>query len=209
MFDRDRRFRTFWGLLALPVMNSPRALPVGNYSSRGHVIIAARSALVFFVRRICKTATNFLLTRAMLSSAYSEGPIMRLPGNARLGSTLYFKSPSLGEIMFIDVDVTPDEDGEVELLPEGIAELTARWCVPLNRMRKVRDFRPATREEVPVCVQRHNGVNPGRAHAMSMRRLARATSAPRGASANGVRYRLPLRLHCCCCSHATSRRYYS
>jgi hypothetical protein len=115
---------------------------------------------------------------------------MRLPGNARLGSTLYFKSPSLGEIMFIDVDVTPDEDGEVELLPEGIAELTARWCVALNRMRKVRDFRPATPEEVPICVHRHNGVNPGRADAMSMRRLARGTSAPRGASANGVRYRL-------------------
>jgi hypothetical protein len=158
--------------------------------SRGQVIIAARSGLVFFVRRICKIAANFLLTRAMLSSAYGGGPIMRLPGNARLESTLYFKSPSLGEIMFIDVDVTPDEDGEVELLPEGIAELTARWCVALNRMRKVRDFRPATREEVPVCVQRHNSVNPGRAHAMSMRRLARATSAPRGASANGVRYRL-------------------
>jgi hypothetical protein len=85
---------------------------------------------------------------------------MRLPGNARLGSTLYFKSPSLGEIMFIDVDVTPDDDGEVALLPEGIAELTARWCVALNRMRKVRDFRPATREEVPVCVQRHSRVSP-------------------------------------------------
>jgi hypothetical protein len=115
---------------------------------------------------------------------------MRLPGNARLGSTLYFKSPSLGEIMFIDVDVTPDDDGEVERLPEGIAELTARWCVALNRMRKVRDFRPATREEVPVCVQRHNSVHLGRTKAVSMRRLARATSAPRGASAKSVRHRL-------------------
>jgi hypothetical protein len=111
--------RDFWGLLALPVMDSTRALPAGNYSSRGHVIIAARSALVFFVRRICKTATIFRLTRVILSSAYDGGPIMRLPGNARLGSTLYFKSPSLGEIMFIDVDITPDDDSEIELLPEG------------------------------------------------------------------------------------------
>ena len=115
---------------------------------------------------------------------------MKLPGNARLGSTLYFKSPSLGEIMFIDVDVTPDDDGEVELLPEGIAELTERWCVALNRIRKVKDFRPATREEVPACVQRYSGVDPGRAPAMPMRRLLRATSAPRAASANGLRYRL-------------------
>jgi hypothetical protein len=116
--------------------------------------------------------------------------MMKLPGNARLGSTLYFKSPSLGEIMFIDVDVTPDDDGEVELLPEGIAELTGRWCVALNRMRKVKDFRPATREEVPACVQRYSGVDPGRAPAMPMRRLPRATSAPRAASANGLPYRL-------------------
>jgi hypothetical protein len=116
--------------------------------------------------------------------------MMKLPGNARLGSTLYFKSPSLGEIMFIDVDVTPDDDGEVELLPEGIAELTRRWCVALNRMRNVKDFRPATREEVPACVHRHIGIDQGRAPAMPVRRLARATSAPRAASANGVRYRL-------------------
>jgi hypothetical protein len=143
-----------------------------------------------FLRRICKTATNFRLARAMLSSAYGGGPMMKLPGNARLGSTLYFKSPSLGEIMFIDVDVTPDDDGEVELLPQGIAELTGRWCVALNRMRKVKDFRPATREEVPVCVPRLNGVNPGRAPDMPMRRLARATSAPRAASADGVPNRL-------------------
>jgi hypothetical protein len=171
-------------------MDSPRALPAGNYSSRGHLTIAAWSATDFFVRRICKTVTNFRLTCAMLPSAYGGGPMMKLPGNARLASTLYFKSPSLGEIMFIDVDVTPDDDGEVELLPEGIAELTKCWCVALNRMCKVKDFRPATQEEVPVCVKRHSGVDTGRAPAMPMRRLARATSAPRAASANGVRYRL-------------------
>jgi hypothetical protein len=87
------------------------------------------------------------------------------------------------------VDVTPDDDGEVELLPEGIAELTRRWCVALNRVRKVEDFRPATREEVPACVQRHIGIDLGQAP-MPVRRVARATSAPRAASANGVRYRL-------------------
>ena len=52
----------------------------------------------------------------------------KLPDNARLGLTLYFKSPSLGQIMFVDVDASPDDDGEVELLPEGIAELSRRWC---------------------------------------------------------------------------------
>jgi hypothetical protein len=114
---------------------------------------------------------------------------MKLPDNARLGSTLYFKSPSLGKIMFIQVDVTPDDDGEVELLPEGMAELTRRWCVALNRMRNVKDFRPATREEVVAHVHRH-GVEQGRAIAKPTRRLTRAASAPRAASANGVRYRL-------------------
>jgi hypothetical protein len=154
------------------------------------VIIAAWSAPVFFVERICKTATNFLLIRAMLSLAYGGGPMMKLPGNARLGSTLYFRSPSLGEIMFIDIDITPDDDGEVELLPEGIAELTARWCVALNRIRRVKDFRPATPEEVPSCVQRYSGVDPGRTPATSMRRVARATSTRPAVPANGVRYRL-------------------
>jgi hypothetical protein len=57
-------------------------------------------------------------------------------------------------------------------------------------MRKVRDFRPATREEVPACVQRHNGVAHARAAAQPTRRSARAAFAPRAASANGVRYRL-------------------
>jgi hypothetical protein len=46
----------------------------------------------------------------------------KLPDNARLGLTLYFKSPSLGQIMFVDVDASPDDDGEVELLPEDIHE---------------------------------------------------------------------------------------
>ena len=39
---------------------------------------------------------------------------------------LYFKSPSLGKIMFIAVDASPDDNSEVERLPEGIAELTKR-----------------------------------------------------------------------------------
>jgi hypothetical protein len=115
---------------------------------------------------------------------------MKLPENARLGSTLYFRSPSLGEIMFIDVDVTPDDDGEVELLPEGIAELTRRWCVALNRRRKVKDFRPAMREEVVVHVQRRDGVDHRRAAAKPMLRLTRAASVVRAVSADGVRYRL-------------------
>jgi hypothetical protein len=54
--------------------------------------------------------------------------VAKLPDNARLGLTLYFKSPSLSQIMFIDVDASPDDDGEVELFPEGIAELSRRWC---------------------------------------------------------------------------------
>jgi hypothetical protein len=115
---------------------------------------------------------------------------MKLPDNARLGSTLYFKSPSLGKITFIDVDVTPDDDGEVELLPEGIAELTKRWCIALNRMRNVKDFRPATREEVFALDRRHDSVDQGRAVAKPTRRVTRAASAPRAASTNGVRYRL-------------------
>jgi hypothetical protein len=115
---------------------------------------------------------------------------MKLPENARLASTLYFKSPSLGEIRFIEVDLTPGYCGEVELLPEGIAELTRRWCVALNRMRKVGDFRPATREEVPACVQRHNGIDQPRAAAQPMRRSARAAFVPHPSSANGVRYRI-------------------
>jgi hypothetical protein len=115
---------------------------------------------------------------------------MKLPQNARLGSTLYFKSPSLGEIMFIDVDVTPGDDGEVELLPEGIAELTRRWCVALNRRRKVKDFRPATREEVVARLLRREGVDHRQAAAKPTRRLTRAAPAVRAASANSVRYRL-------------------
>ncbi len=114
---------------------------------------------------------------------------MRLPGNARLETTLYFKSPSLGKIMSVDVDVTPEDDGEVVLLPEGIAELTRRWCSALNRRREVKDFRPATREEVIAHVQRNDSVDQGRA-AKPSRRLRRAASAPRAASANTVRYRL-------------------
>lgn len=113
---------------------------------------------------------------------------MKLPGNARLGATLFFKSPSLGEITFIDVDVTPDDDGEVALLPEGIAELTRRWRAALSRMRKVQDFRPATRREVTAYVQRPEGVDQGRVAAKNAQRSTRASSMPSAASGNGVRH---------------------
>jgi hypothetical protein len=114
----------------------------------------------------------------------------KLPDNARLGLTLYFKSPSLGQIMFVDVDASPDDDGEVELLPEGIAELSRRWCAALNRRRRVRDFRPATREEVVAYVQRQDGVDQRRAVAKLARRSTSAASAPRAMPASDVRFRL-------------------
>jgi hypothetical protein len=114
----------------------------------------------------------------------------KLPDNARLGLTLYFKSPSLGQIMFVDVDASPDDDGEVELLPEGIAELSRRWCAALNRRRRVRDFRPATRDEVAAYVQRQDSLDQRRAVAKPARRLISAASPPRPAPAGGVRYRL-------------------
>jgi hypothetical protein len=110
----------------------------------------------------------------------------KFPDNARLGLTLYFKSPLLGEIMFVDVDASPDDDGEVELLPEGIAELTRRWCAALNRMHGVKDFRPATRKEIVAYVHRYQR----RVTAKPARRLTSAGSAPRAASTGGVRYRL-------------------
>jgi hypothetical protein len=88
---------------------------------------------------LSKTATNFHLTRAMLVLGYGGGIAMKFPGNARLGLTFFFKSPSRGKIVTIDVDASPDDDCEVELLSEGIAELTRRWCGALNRMHKVKD----------------------------------------------------------------------
>jgi hypothetical protein len=114
----------------------------------------------------------------------------KLPDNARLGLTLYFKSPSLGQIMFIDVDASPDDDGEVELLPEGIAELSRRWCAALNRRRRVRDFRSATREEVVAYFQRQDSVDQRRAVAKTARRSTSAPSAPRATLAGGVRFGL-------------------
>jgi hypothetical protein len=74
--------------------------------------------------------------------------------------------------------------------PEGIAELTRHWCVALNRMQKVKDFRPATRLEVADFVQRHDSVDRGGAAAKPARRVTRKESAPDAASANGVRYKL-------------------
>jgi hypothetical protein len=125
-----------------------------------------------------------------LSSICGGGLMAKFPDNARLGLTLYFKSPSLGQIMFIDVDASPEHGGEVELLPEGIAELTTRWCGALNRMRKVKNFRPATRAEVLAYMERHDSVGERRTTANSARRSTSAASAPRTASASGVRYRL-------------------
>jgi hypothetical protein len=115
---------------------------------------------------------------------------MKFPGNARLELTLYFKSPSLGKIMFIDVDASPDDDGEVERLSEGIAELSRRWCVALNRRRKVGDFRPATRAEAVAYIQRQDGVNQQRTAAKPVRRSASAASVATTAWAGRVRYGL-------------------
>jgi hypothetical protein len=126
----------------------------------------------------------------MLAVDLRGGLMTKLPDNARLGLTLYFKSPSLGQIRFIDVDASPEHGGGVELLPEGIAELTTRWCGALNRMRKVKDFRPATRAEVLAHVERHDSVGQRRVTAEFARRSTGAASAPRTASAGGVRYRL-------------------
>jgi hypothetical protein len=72
----------------------------------------------------------------------------KFPDNARVGLTLFFKSPSLGKILFAEIDASPDNDRELAMLSEGIAELTTRWCLALNRSRRVNDFRPATKEEV-------------------------------------------------------------
>jgi hypothetical protein len=92
--------------------------------------------------------------------------------------------------VLIDVDASPDDDGGVERLPEGIAELTGRWCAALNGMNKVRDFRPATRVEVGDYLQRHDGVDRGRTVGKPTRRSVSAAFAARTASARDVRYRL-------------------
>jgi hypothetical protein len=110
----------------------------------------------------------------------------KFPDNARLGLTLYFKSPVLGEIMFVDVDASPDDGGEVELLPQDIAVLTRRWCTALNRMHRVKDFRPATRKEIVAYIHRHNGVDRGRGVAKPARRSTSA-AVLRAASAGGMR----------------------
>jgi hypothetical protein len=115
---------------------------------------------------------------------------MNFPENARLGLTLYFKSPSLGKMMFIGVDASPDDGGEVEQLPEGIAELTRRWRAALNRMHKVKDFRAATREEVVACLQQHHSIGSGRAAIKPTRRSRSAAPTPRAASASGMQRRL-------------------
>ncbi len=111
----------------------------------------------------------------------------KLSDNACLGLRLYFRSPSLGQITIIDVDVTPDADGEVELMSDGIAELNRRWCAALNRRRKVRDFRPATREEIGAYVRRQHGLNLRRAAATPDQNAA--TAVPLVASATALRHR--------------------
>jgi hypothetical protein len=114
----------------------------------------------------------------------------KLPDNACLGLRLYFKSPSLGQIKVIDVDATPDDDGEIELLSDGIAELTRRWCAALNRMRKVNDFRPATREEVGAFVRRQYSVDQRQTAPKPAPRSTSAVPLSGAASASGVRYKL-------------------
>jgi hypothetical protein len=91
----------------------------------------------------------------------------KFPGNARLGLTLFFKSPSLNKILFTELDASPEDDRQLAMLPEGIAQLTHRWCVALNRSRRVNDFRPATREEVLAYynIPRRDSVEQGRAAA--------------------------------------------
>jgi hypothetical protein len=102
----------------------------------------------------------------MLASVYGGGLMRKFPGNARLGLTLFFTSPSLNRIISTEVDASPDDDRELAMLPEGIAELTRRWCVALNRSRGVNDFRPATREEVLACsIRRRDSVVQRRAAA--------------------------------------------
>jgi hypothetical protein len=151
----------------------------------GTTPMAPRSAFLFSA--YAKTATNFGLTRAMLASFYCGGLTMKLPDNARLALTLYFKSPSLGKIVVIDVDASPDDDGEVERFSEGIAELTRRWCAALNGMHKVKDFRPETRMEVGTYLQRRDYVDRGRTVGKSTRGSISAALGPRAASASSVR----------------------
>jgi hypothetical protein len=43
----------------------------------------------------------------MLAGLRAEGVTMTFPGSARLEVTLYFKSRSLGALMFVEVDLTP------------------------------------------------------------------------------------------------------
>jgi hypothetical protein len=117
--------------------------------------------------------------------------VAKLSDNACLGLRLYFRSPSLGQITVIDVDATPNSGGEVELLSDGIVELNRRWCAALNRRRKVKDFRPATREEIGAYIRRQHGLNDRRAAAkLAPRSTNAAAGAPLAASAGGIRRRL-------------------
>jgi hypothetical protein len=52
-------FGLFGGFLALPIVDSRRALPAGNYSSRGHLTIAARSRPSFLFGAYAKLPPIF------------------------------------------------------------------------------------------------------------------------------------------------------
>jgi hypothetical protein len=68
---------------------------------------------------------------------------------------------------FTELDASPEDDCQLAMLPEGIAQLTHRWCVALNRSRRVNDFRLATREEVLAYynIHRRDSAEPRRAAA--------------------------------------------
>jgi hypothetical protein len=148
---------------------------------------ADASSMPFFFRALQICHQFSAEPRHVARRSIAEGLVARLSDNACLGLRLYFKSPSLCQITVIDVDATPDAGCEVELMSDGIAVLTRRRCAALNRRRKVKDFRPATREEIGAYVRRQHGLNQGRAAAT--RDQNAATAVPLIASATALRHR--------------------
>jgi hypothetical protein len=65
-FVRDRQFPTFWGPLRVACLGFAQGVARQHHGQRSsdHCRTAGLS---FFVRHICKTATNFCLTRAMIA----------------------------------------------------------------------------------------------------------------------------------------------
>jgi hypothetical protein len=90
---------------------------------------------------------------------------MVFPSNACLELALYFNRLHWERLCSFAVDASPDDNSEVERLPEGIAELTKRWCAALNRRRGTNELRPATRQEVIAFVRQRNSVHQARAAA--------------------------------------------